>query len=547
MNTNTEIPSVKLPHNQDETFGSENASQTQEQIIQQPLSVTSKNELNAHQVEQVNLEQRARPKLTIPGENETEIIQISTTNLETAKEIQAELSNFQILSDETISNMFSGAYDFLTDNGMKQISCCLSAYSAGEGTIKGYITGNEAMRQKQASSTSPQSHQTPDGAKLIAARSMKKYQNTFQQFCKGIETIKQGIEATKTQSKATILRQNIFQKLWEAIVHFFDKKKYSEIQEKKVQKFINTLSETSRNRFSTENDNAYRKINTFIRDLSDELPKTVIQGKEIEKFINKLSATAHRLFAKDSNNVYSKISAFIDTINNNQPQIINQDDARKIILNLEKEINLGYFLDDLDKNVEQLVSDLISFCNDRESNIACLEIAIGGNNATQGTRTFNPLKSGPATALKSLLIDYDDAGKITPTLLHNFAQKYGKEALDSAVKGGMLSLNGDTIYNDLIQPYQEYYTTFRPREECPKLSILNDNLNGMVAELKQVESDQEKINELEQKFEEYKAQHATNDGHTWALNVGEITIMVNPDQTDQVTLASLGIFFFSQK
>ncbi len=104
----------------------------------------------------------------------------------------------------------------------------------------------------------------------------------------------------------------------------------------------------------------------------------------------------------------------------------------------------------------------------------------------------------------------------------------------------MSSTNNERLKN----AYQDYYAQYQQGKECPKLQTLNDRLQGMVEEYKNANdaNDDTKVKELEAEFEQYKIEHAKNDEHIWKLDIGEITIMVNPFQEKEVTLSSLSLF-----
>jgi hypothetical protein len=204
---------------------------------------------------------------------------------------------------------------------------------------------------------------------------------------------------------------------------------------------------------------------------------------------------------------------------------------------------------------KQVMEELIKICNDPECQVTTLEWCVGGNNAYQGTRTYNPLLSGLATTFAGMLKD-PDTNDFSMARLQELEKDHGTEFVERMVQTAYRLFSG----NDWSRPrLKAAYDTYCTQAENPPTDLdgllFNEDLRAMhdirtttIESIKKMElpPEEEKAlieqfeQQVEQNFQTWLSTHKTAgaDGSV-TINIGHRTIVVNADQLDRVTLKSL--------
>ncbi len=352
------------------------------------------------------------------------------------------------------------------------------------GNIHGFTIGNQEKWSKQAQSTSK-----------IPRHEYQDCQTPDQAKIIALKTLKQYSKCIdECMQKLNPYKENIFQKIWNILVKLFASDEFQKTNNKqRLHRAIDTIQEELTKLANDEN--LQSQIDVQCNNLRQEIENSNVEIKDIEIWIN------------------NKLDDIINNI-----------------------LDPNAFFSTLPNKIDQIIRS-------RENKIVTLERNMGGNNIMQsGGRVFVGLQDGLATALQGYFKSVND-GNPNASLMHSFAEQYGKDTLDHAVK---LAITTAHNKQKLVDAYKQYYKEHRKGEECPSLQLLNDDLQELYGRYKEQtskENNTETTAKLENEFENYKKEHATTDGATWELNIGDLTIMVNPGQEKNIPLSALVAYY----
>jgi hypothetical protein len=200
---------------------------------------------------------------------------------------------------------------------------------------------------------------------------------------------------------------------------------------------------------------------------------------------------------------------------------------------------------------KQLLEELESFCSEPEFRIVTLEWNIGGNNACPGDRVYNPMISGPATALDAILRDPENSS-FSSLWFQNLAKNYGRETFERVIQTFYQISWGDR--KELKAAYEGYCKqtggkpidldrlVFTPelramREIRQKtIEFIRTNVPGEKQEAAIAQFEEQ----IEQNFQTWlKANKKEEADGSVTIDVGHIKILVNEEQLQKVTRQSL--------
>ncbi len=393
----------------------------------------------------------------------------------------------------------------------------LGGIAAGYPNMPQFTIGNQEKWEQQVSSASNnithpeyQDCQTPDKLKVESLKILKQYSKCINECLQGT----QNAPELKTQKSKTQIF-NILTKIWNALVKLIN---FEGFFQKNIQKQLSEIIETIQS-----------ILEEFQKSTNDDTVKseTGIQRNNLQEEVNSNYTTTA------GENIETQYNAAI------------ADNFYSILPNKIKEI-----------------------ISSRENKIITLERNIGGNNMVSGGRTFSGLMDGLAPVFTGYFKSSEGNIESDAELMHSFASKYGEDALYKAIKTAIITAGSHK--DQLVEAYKRYYEKYRADETCPKLQILNDDLqelcgkyNLITQQLDQIskETNTEEVaalegqktalentkTELEKEFENYKKQNAKTDNTTWELDIGDLTIMVNPRQANDISLRAISTYYVEQQ
>jgi hypothetical protein len=206
-------------------------------------------------------------------------------------------------------------------------------------------------------------------------------------------------------------------------------------------------------------------------------------------------------------------------------------------------------------NRKQVMEKLIKFCNAPESQVATLERCVKGNNLVSTERVYSSFPLGFAPIFRFLL--RDSKGEVSSERLKELAGEHGHKFVKQMVTTAYRAFPGDgSLRQELKAVYEKYCRDTEQILTNLDEPLFNNDLKTLfnerdkaIAFIKEMNLSPEKKAEqielcqksVEQRFQTWLGNHTDkHDDGSVTINVGHMKIMVNEDQLNYVTLASLG-------